>query len=96
MIHNNRIIILSLYLLIMNLTLFIAMGLDKSKARKGAWRIRENTLFSLCAAGGSIGGILGMLVFRHKTKQATFVYGFPIILLLQIILVACLIVMTGK
>lgn len=50
------------------LRLLMAMGIDKLKARAGKWRIPERTLFLLAAMGGALGGMLGMLAFRHKTK----------------------------
>ena len=77
--------ILCAYLLLINLILFAVMGIDKYKARNGLWRIPEKTLFGLAAVGGSIGGILGMKVFRHKTKHNSFKFGFPAILLLQVL-----------
>lgn len=78
--------ILCVYLLIINLLLFAMMGIDKRKAIKGKWRIPEKTLFLLALIGGSIGGIAGMQVFRHKTKHLRFKLGFPAILILQIAL----------
>ena len=79
--------ILCMYLLAVNLVLFALMGIDKWKAIKGKWRIPEKTLFGLAIAGGSIGGIAGMQLFRHKTKHASFKYGFPAILIAQLALV---------
>ena len=72
------------YVVLINLALFAVMGIDKYKARNGLWRIPEKTLFGLALLGGSIGGILGMKVFRHKTRHNSFKYGFPAILLLQL------------
>ena len=66
------------------------MGIDKRKAIRHAFRIPEATLFSVALVGGSIGSILGMLVFRHKTKHWYFKFGMPIILLLQIGIIAFL------
>ena len=63
------------------------MGFDKHEAKKGNWRVSEKTLFTLVVLGGSIGGILGMFTFRHKTKKWYFRFGFPIILILQILVV---------
>ena len=63
------------------------MGIDKRKAIKGAFRIPEATLFVIALIGGSIGSIFGMYTFRHKTRHASFVYGMPAILIIQIILV---------
>ncbi|MBO5278233.1 MAG: DUF1294 domain-containing protein [Lachnospiraceae bacterium] len=77
---------LNLYLIFINLTAFALMGIDKYKAIHRKWRIPEKTLFLSAVFGGSIGAILGMYTFRHKTKHATFVYGMPAILIIQIIL----------
>jgi len=74
-----------LYLLIVNVITFLMMGYDKHEAKKGNWRISEKTLFTLVVIGGSIGGIIGMFTFRHKTKKWYFRFGFPIILILQIL-----------
>lgn len=79
-----------IYLLIINLTGFTIMGIDKSKARKQKWRIRESTLFIVAALGGSIGSIIGMYTFRHKTKHTSFVVGMPLILIVQIAIIAVL------
>ncbi|MBR4759679.1 MAG: DUF1294 domain-containing protein [Lachnospiraceae bacterium] len=82
---NLPLIIIS-YLIIMNLIGFALMGIDKQKARKKAWRIPEATLFLFALCGGSIGSIIGMYAFRHKTKHWYFVIGMPLILVLQLIL----------
>lgn len=74
-----------IYLLIINLISFLSMGIDKWKAKRGAWRIPEQTLISMVLLGGGIGGILGMYVFRHKTKKPRFCIGFPVILVLEIV-----------
>lgn len=78
------------YVIIMNIVAFTAMGIDKWKAKKRAWRIPEATLFILAALGGSIGAIAGMYTFRHKTKHRSFVWGMPAILIAQIILIIVL------
>ena len=75
------------YLIIMNIAGFAAMGMDKSKAKKGQWRIPEKTLFLLSIIGGSIGTWAGMYVFHHKTKHWYFVVGMPLILVLQLLLI---------
>lgn len=72
------------YLLIINIIAFALMGIDKSKAKRSAWRIPEKTLFLSAILGGSIGAIMGMQTFRHKTKHWYFQYGMPLILALQI------------
>ena len=74
------------YLAAVNLVTFTVYGVDKAKARRGAWRVPEKTLFLLPLLGGSVGALLGMLVFRHKTKHWYFVWGIPLILLAQIAL----------
>ena len=68
------------YALAVNILGFLLMGIDKWKARKGAFRIPESTLFIIAIIGGSIGSILGMYTFRHKTRHWYFVYGMPAIL----------------
>ena len=74
------------YLAAVNLVTFTVYGVDKAKAGRGAWRVPEKTLFLLPLLGGSVGALLGMLVFRHKTKHWYFVWGIPLILLAQIAL----------
>ncbi len=70
-------------LLVMNAAAFALMGIDKAKAKRGAWRIPEKTLFLVTALFGGLGGTLGMLFFRHKTKHWYFKFGFPVLLVLQ-------------
>ena len=76
------------YWMIINIVAFFLMGIDKKKARTGAWRIPEKTLFLSAILGGSIGSICGMQLFRHKTKHKSFVIGMPAILVVQLILAA--------
>lgn len=78
---------LAAYLAVMNLAAFGAYGADKRRARRGSWRIPERTLFLLPLLGGSVGALLGMHVFRHKTRHWYFRWGIPAIFLLQ--LAAC-------
>ena len=73
-----------IYLLLVNLWAFVLMGIDKRRARKDLWRIKERTLFLPVLLGGGVGGILGMKVFHHKTKHWYFRFGFPVILILEI------------
>ena len=73
------------YIVFTNILLFTLMAIDKQKAKLRQWRISEKTLFILAIIGGSIGGILGMYTFRHKTKHLKFTLGFPIIFLFQLI-----------
>lgn len=84
------IFIVSLYLAFLNIIGFAVMGYDKWKARKHAWRVPEATLFIIALIGGSAGCILGMHLFHHKTRHWYFLYGMPLILLLQILLVVAL------
>lgn len=79
-----------LYLLIINALSFLLMLADKRKAQQNLWRIPEKTLFTAALFGGSVGSILGMYLFRHKTKHWYFVLGMPAILAAQIALVICL------
>lgn len=76
------------YWMIINIVAFFLMGIDKKKARTGAWRIPEKTLFLSAIIGGSIGSICGMQLFRHKTKHKSFVIGMPAILVVQLSLAA--------
>lgn len=78
------------YLIAVNLIGFALMGIDKYKAKKRAFRIPEATLFIVAIIGGSIGSIIGMYAFRHKTRHWYFVYGMPAILILQILLITLL------
>ena len=82
----NILNIIVLYLIMMNITGFAMMGIDKRKAIKHLWRVRESTLFLIALIGGSVGCILGMRVLHHKTKHLYFVYGMPLFLILQILL----------
>ena len=66
-----------------NAVTFALYGIDKYKAKKGHWRIPEKTLLLLPLLGGSVGGILGMSVFHHKTRHWYFRIGLPVMFLLQ-------------
>ena len=83
----NSFDIIILYVVAVNVVSFLMMGIDKRKAVKRAFRIPESTLFVLAIIGGSIGSIIGMHLFRHKTRHWYFLYGMPVILALQIILI---------
>ncbi len=83
----NVVFLLTGYIAAVNLIGFLLMGIDKHKAKKHAFRIPEATLFTVALIGGSIGSIVGMYFFRHKTRHWYFVYGMPTILILQIALV---------
>ena len=79
------------YLIVINILTFAVYGIDKWKARQGSWRISEATLLMLAVIGGTIGALLGMQVWRHKTMHLKFKYGLPLILLAQIALMIWLI-----
>lgn len=74
-----------LYLVVINILGFFVMWIDKVKAKRGMWRIPENTLFLFAFLGGGIGTIAGMYTFRHKTKKLKFVIGMPAIVILEIL-----------
>lgn len=75
------------YLIIINILSFILMYADKRRAIKRKWRISEHTLILTSILGGSIGALIGMYAFRHKTKHLKFKLGIPIILTFQLILI---------
>ena len=79
-------IALAIYFVVINIVTFVVYGVDKSKSKKNKWRISEKTLILLAVVGGSVGTILGMNVFRHKTKHLKFSVGVPIIIALQVVL----------
>ena len=79
--------IIAVYLVIINLVGIFVMWSDKRKAKKGAWRTKESTLFLVALLGGALGTTIGMYWFRHKTKHWYFKYGFPAILILETALV---------
>lgn len=79
-----------IYLITINLIAFLAMFIDKKKAQKGKWRIKESTLLILALIGGSIGAISGMYIFHHKTQKPRFYIGFPIIIILQILVIVAI------
>lgn len=83
--------LLALWLIVINLVTFFAFGLDKLKAKRketheSTRRVPERTLFLLSILGGSVGALLGMRAFRHKTLHRTFRLGIPVILFLQIVI----------
>ena len=78
--------LLYIYLAAANIVSFVMFGIDKSRAKRRAWRISEAALLISAAVGGSVGAIAGMIVFRHKTKHLKFTIGVPVILGLQIFL----------
>ena len=76
-----------LYFLTVNIWVFTLCALDKHRARRGLWRIRERTFFLLSALGGSVFMLFGMKLFRHKTKHFDFTVCIPLMLALQVVLI---------
>lgn len=77
--------LLYIYLITINALAFGLMLADKIKAKKRFWRIPERVLLGVCAIGGSMGGLLGMKLFRHKTQHPQFSIGIPVMLAIQIV-----------
>ena len=84
------------YLLLINAAGFLLMLADKLKAKKNRWRIRESTLITVAALGGSVGSLLGMYAFRHKTQHLKFTLGIPLILVAQCIAVVLVMALLAK
>ena len=85
--ENMRELIIG-YFIVISVALLLVMRLDKSRATHNRYRISERTLWILALAGGAIGGTAGMQLFRHKTKHKAFVVGFPLLAILDVIIVA--------
>lgn len=68
-----------------NALAFVLMGADKRRAGRGAWRVRERTLFLFPLLGGALGGTLGMMLFHHKTHKWYFAYGLPLLAIGQLL-----------
>ena len=79
---------LGVYLLIVNVATIAVYGADKRRAKQGRWRVPEKTLFLLAIVGGSVGALLGMRVWHHKTLHKSFRFGIPAILILQLVIPA--------
>lgn len=87
--------ILITYLLIINAVSFLFMLIDKRKAVKKAWRIPEATLLGIASIGGSLGAVLAMRLFRHKTLHPKFAIGLPVLLAIHIIVLLLLYIKTA-
>ena len=83
----NLLHIVFIYLVSINVVTFFMYGIDKWKAKKSRWRIREAALLGLAVLGGSIGAWLGMKVWHHKTQHKKFKYGLPAIIIVQLALI---------
>lgn len=79
--------ILLIYLAGINLLSFLLMAIDKGKARRQAWRIPERTLLFFCAIGGSVGGLMGLFLLRHKTLHKRFSIGIPVMFVIHCVLI---------
>ena len=79
-----------IYLVVINVVTFFIYGMDKWKAIHGKWRISEAKLLWLAVIGGSMGAWLGMKAWHHKTMHKKFLYGIPLILIVQIALLVLL------
>lgn len=82
--------ILAVWLVIINFISVIVCIADKSRAKRGKWRVRESTLWALTILGGGAGMYLTMRLIRHKTLHKSFMIGIPLIVILQIIAVFCI------
>ena len=76
------------YLIVINIAAWLMYGLDKWKAKSGAWRISERALLLVALAGGSVGALAGMMLFRHKTRKAKFVIGVPVMFVAHCVIAA--------
>ena len=87
--NRQTVVVIALAVIaVMNVVSFALMGIDKLRARRGAWRISEKALFLTTACFGGLGGVLGMRVFHHKTQHWYFRVFFPVLLVLQIAILA--------
>ena len=82
--------ILVWYLAAINFTTWVVYGLDKGRAKSGKWRIPERTLLLLALAGGSLGALAGMIMFRHKTRKPKFYISVPVMFVAHCIIVTML------
>ncbi|MGF7060358.1 DUF1294 domain-containing protein [Brassicibacter mesophilus] len=74
---------MAVYVIILSIIGFIMMGIDKTKAKNGDWRVREATLMTIAFLGGAIGVLCGMLIFKHKINKSKFRLGIPLLYLLN-------------
>ncbi len=86
--NTDIFLIVSFYVLLINICAFVVMFVDKKAAIKQKRRISEKTLFTLALIGGTVGSLWGMQCFRHKTKHKSFTIGMPLILIAQLGLLA--------
>lgn len=84
------------YLAVISIISFIIVPIDKKKAKDGAWRIPEATLFTLSALGGSAAMYISMQIFRHKTKHKSFMIGIPLIFVAQVAITVLVVYLSSK
>ena len=92
----NTLTLLIGYLVLINGIAFLMMFIDKRRAKRHAFRVPESILFELAILFGSIGILLGMFAFRHKTRKLRFTLGIPVILLIQAMLLVLVLTTVGK
>lgn len=76
--YSNTVVVYSFYLLMLNIAAFILMSIDKNRAKKNEWRIKELTFMILALLGGAVGTLLGMVIFHHKQNKKKFYLGIPL------------------
>ena len=79
------------YYVVVNLVAFIMYGIDKNRAIKKEWRISEKSLILVSVAGGAFGALLGMHVFRHKTRHIKFQLIIPLTVIVHFVVIYFLI-----
>ena len=89
--HLTFLYIALIYLAVINVLTFFLYGIDKLKAKHSKWRISEATLIWMAVFGGSIGALIGINIWHHKTQHKKFKYGIPLILLVQVTVIVLLI-----
>ncbi len=87
----NLYVIIGAAVAMLNVISFCLMGYDKRCAKEGKWRVPEKTLFIATGCFGGLGGVLGMFLFRHKTKHWYFKLFFPLLLVIQIAVLALIV-----
>ena len=92
----NTLTLLIGYLVLINGIAFLMMFIDKRRAKRHVFRVPESILFELAILFGSIGILLGMFAFRHKTRKLRFTLGIPVILLIQAMLLVLFLTTVGK
>ena len=91
----SKYLVLFIYLAVINVVTFFVFIWDKRQAIKGNSRVRELILFVLAFAGGALGGIVAMIVARHKIRKQAFAIGLPLILLAHLVIIVFLILTTS-